>query len=117
MESNPTTSQMQYVPITLEKEIFGSQYTDTLNSLDDGNITKATGLTTLQMPPETCSLYNNSVPLYKSNGVNLELIAKLTLFTQLPDPENEKIENSLTPQMDFPKIYDKILKDEKNLEK
>ncbi|CAG8530684.1 9996_t:CDS:2 [Ambispora leptoticha] len=173
--SNPIASQMQYVPITLEEEIFGSQYMDTLNSPDDGNTAKVTGSITLQTPPETCSLCNNSVLLSKLNEVNLEPIAKLTcvhtfhlkyivnslkenpdcfycrrsiysnddnddilhlqeknfkvekflkelslwpiVFTQLPDPENEKIENSSTPQMDFPKIHDKILKDEKNLEK
>ncbi|CAG8680192.1 3327_t:CDS:1, partial [Ambispora gerdemannii] len=173
--SNPTASQTQYVSITLEEEIFGSQYMDTLNSPDDGNTAKATGSITPQMPPETCSLCNNSVPLYKPNGANLELIAKLTcvhtfhlkyivnslkenpdcprchrsiypddddddvlhpqeknfkvkkflkelslwsiVFTQLPDPENEKVENSSTPQMDFPKLHDKILKGEKNLEK
>ncbi|CAG8481203.1 14201_t:CDS:2 [Ambispora leptoticha] len=89
-----------------------------LNSLDNGNIAKATGSTTLQTPPETCSLCNNSVSLYKPNGANLKPITKLIcvhifhlkLFTQLSDPENEKVENSSTPQIDFPKIHDKILK-------
>ncbi|CAG8500692.1 1011_t:CDS:2, partial [Ambispora leptoticha] len=121
----------------------------TLNSPDDSNTTKVTESTISQTSPETCSLCNNSVLLYKPNGANLELIAKLTcvhtfhlkcivnslkenpdlekflkelslwpiVFTQLPDPENEKIENFSTSQMDFPKIYDKILKGEKNLKK
>ncbi|CAG8470528.1 11633_t:CDS:2, partial [Gigaspora rosea] len=44
----------------------------------DGNTAKTSGSTTSQTPPKTCSLCNNSVPLYKPNKFNLEMIAKLT---------------------------------------